>query len=244
MLGGETSGHILSLDRTTTGDGLVTALQVLAIMKRTGRSLAELAAGMEKLPQVLLNVRGRAPLRSGRRAGHLGRRAAHRAAPGGRGAHRAARLGHRSGDPRDGRRPGCRRGARLRRRAGAGGAKRRPRPEGVSLPARYGAARLAGRSRAGEACHATQTRCGQLEDARLARRERARWSRRSWRAPTHCGGVECVDLSAVRVSGGDRAAAARHGRASSARRTCAPRRRAPIPARCRRRCSRTSAAST
>jgi phosphoglucosamine mutase len=56
MLGGETSGHILLLDRTTTGDGLITALQVLGIMKQTGRSLAELAAGMEKLPQVLLNV--------------------------------------------------------------------------------------------------------------------------------------------------------------------------------------------
>jgi phosphoglucosamine mutase len=57
ILGGETSGHILSLDRTTTGDGLVTALRVLAIMKRTGRPLAELAAGMEKLPQALLAVR-------------------------------------------------------------------------------------------------------------------------------------------------------------------------------------------
>jgi phosphoglucosamine mutase len=56
MLGGETSGHILSLDRTTTGDGLITALEVLKIMKQTGCSLAELSAGMEKLPQVLLNV--------------------------------------------------------------------------------------------------------------------------------------------------------------------------------------------
>jgi phosphoglucosamine mutase len=56
VLGGETSGHILSLTHTTTGDGLVTALRVLAIMKRTGRPLADLAAGMEKLPQALLNV--------------------------------------------------------------------------------------------------------------------------------------------------------------------------------------------
>ena len=55
-IGGETSGHIVNLDCTTTGDGLVTALQVLAVMKQTGRSLAELAAGMQKLPQVLLNV--------------------------------------------------------------------------------------------------------------------------------------------------------------------------------------------
>ncbi len=57
MLGGETSGHILCLDKTTTGDGLVSALQVLAVMKQTGRSLAELAAGMRKFPQVLLNVK-------------------------------------------------------------------------------------------------------------------------------------------------------------------------------------------
>jgi phosphoglucosamine mutase len=56
MLGGEASGHILTLDHTTTGDGLITALQVLSIMKQTGCSLAELAAGMDKLPQVLLNV--------------------------------------------------------------------------------------------------------------------------------------------------------------------------------------------
>ena len=57
ILGGETSGHILCLDKTTTGDGLVSALQVLAVMKQTGRSLAELASGMQKFPQVLLNVK-------------------------------------------------------------------------------------------------------------------------------------------------------------------------------------------
>ena len=57
VLGGETSGHILCLDRTTTGDGLVAALQILAIMRQSGKSLAELAAGMTRLPQVLLNVK-------------------------------------------------------------------------------------------------------------------------------------------------------------------------------------------
>ncbi len=57
VLGGETSGHILCLDKTTTGDGLVSALQVLGIMKQTGRSLAELAAGMQKFPQVMINVK-------------------------------------------------------------------------------------------------------------------------------------------------------------------------------------------
>jgi phosphoglucosamine mutase len=57
ILGGETSGHVLCLNKTTTGDGLVIALQVLAVMKQTGASLAQLAAGMKRYPQVLLNVR-------------------------------------------------------------------------------------------------------------------------------------------------------------------------------------------
>jgi phosphoglucosamine mutase len=57
VLGGETSGHIICLDKTTTGDALVSGLQVLAIMRQTGQSLAELAAGMQKFPQVLLNVK-------------------------------------------------------------------------------------------------------------------------------------------------------------------------------------------
>lgn len=56
-LGGETSGHILCLDKTTTGDGMISALQVLAVMKSTGAGLAELCAPMPKYPQVLLNVR-------------------------------------------------------------------------------------------------------------------------------------------------------------------------------------------
>jgi phosphoglucosamine mutase len=55
-LGGETSGHILCLDVTTTGDGLISALQVLAVMKSSGAGLAELAAPMRRYPQVLLNV--------------------------------------------------------------------------------------------------------------------------------------------------------------------------------------------
>jgi phosphoglucosamine mutase len=56
-IGGETSGHILCLDRTTTGDALISALQVLDVMRRTGQSLAQLAAGMPVFPQVLINVR-------------------------------------------------------------------------------------------------------------------------------------------------------------------------------------------
>jgi phosphoglucosamine mutase len=56
ILGGETSGHLLCLDKTTTGDGLITALQVLAVIRETGKSLSELVAGMPHLPQILVNV--------------------------------------------------------------------------------------------------------------------------------------------------------------------------------------------
>ncbi|MEX2494630.1 MAG: phosphoglucosamine mutase [Woeseia sp.] len=56
-LGGETSGHMICLDQTTTGDGLVAALQVLAVMQESGRPLSELAAGMPKYPQRMVNVR-------------------------------------------------------------------------------------------------------------------------------------------------------------------------------------------
>jgi phosphoglucosamine mutase len=57
IIGGETSGHMIVLDQTTTGDGLITALQILAVMKRSGRKLSELVAGMPKFPQTMLNVR-------------------------------------------------------------------------------------------------------------------------------------------------------------------------------------------
>ncbi|MGD8383867.1 MAG: phosphoglucosamine mutase [Lysobacterales bacterium] len=55
-LGGETSGHLLCLDRTSTGDGIVSALQVLEIMVNEGRGLAELVAGVQRLPQTMINV--------------------------------------------------------------------------------------------------------------------------------------------------------------------------------------------
>jgi phosphoglucosamine mutase len=57
LLGGEGSGHLLVLDRHTTGDGLVSALQVLQACVRSGRSLGELMAGLSLFPQTLLNVR-------------------------------------------------------------------------------------------------------------------------------------------------------------------------------------------
>jgi len=56
-LGGEQSGHIIFLDRTTTGDGCVAALNVLAVMKKTGVKLSELNRIVEDVPQVLINVR-------------------------------------------------------------------------------------------------------------------------------------------------------------------------------------------
>jgi phosphoglucosamine mutase len=58
-LGGEQSGHMIFLDHNTTGDGVLSALQVLAIVQRSGRSLSELAQVMTSLPQVLVNVRVR-----------------------------------------------------------------------------------------------------------------------------------------------------------------------------------------
>jgi phosphoglucosamine mutase len=56
ILGGEQSGHIVFLAHATTGDGLVTALQLLRVMQTTGQPLSQLAAVLTKYPQVLLNV--------------------------------------------------------------------------------------------------------------------------------------------------------------------------------------------
>lgn len=57
ILGGESSGHIICLDRTTTGDGIISALQVMYAMFHSQRSLHELKSGMVKYPQSLVNVR-------------------------------------------------------------------------------------------------------------------------------------------------------------------------------------------
>ncbi len=56
-LGGEQSGHIIFLDNNTTGDGIISALQILSIMKQTGKPLSELAACMKTYPQILVNVK-------------------------------------------------------------------------------------------------------------------------------------------------------------------------------------------
>lgn len=57
VIGGEQSGHIIFLEHNTTGDGLVTALQLIATMRRNGRRLSELSRIMTKYPQTLVNVR-------------------------------------------------------------------------------------------------------------------------------------------------------------------------------------------
>jgi phosphoglucosamine mutase len=56
-LGGESSGHIICRDRITTGDGIISALQVMEVMRNTGQSLHELKQGMQKYPQCLINVK-------------------------------------------------------------------------------------------------------------------------------------------------------------------------------------------
>ena len=61
LLGGESSGHLICLDKTSTGDGIVSALQVLAAMRVLDKSLAELKSGMSKFPQSMINVRLRNP---------------------------------------------------------------------------------------------------------------------------------------------------------------------------------------
>jgi len=57
LLGGEGSGHLLALDKHTTGDGLISALQVLMATVRSKRSLAQLLGGVTLFPQTLINVR-------------------------------------------------------------------------------------------------------------------------------------------------------------------------------------------
>jgi len=56
-LGGEQSGHIIFLDHNTTGDGILTAIQVLTVLKESGKKASELASVMEQMPQVLVNAR-------------------------------------------------------------------------------------------------------------------------------------------------------------------------------------------
>lgn len=56
VVGGESSGHIICLDKTTTGDGCVAALDVISVIQATGRTLADLASEMPQFPQITINV--------------------------------------------------------------------------------------------------------------------------------------------------------------------------------------------
>ena len=57
VLGGESSGHIINLNKSTTGDGIISALQILEAMIKTGKTLHESKSGMEKYPQTLINIK-------------------------------------------------------------------------------------------------------------------------------------------------------------------------------------------
>ena len=75
MLGGEASGHLLCLDRASTGDGIVSALQVLEVLGRRGMSLRQALEGLGEVPQKTINVRygqRRQAGRSGERQGGAG----------------------------------------------------------------------------------------------------------------------------------------------------------------------------
>ena len=94
---------MLVLDKTTTGDGLISALQVLAVLQETGKPLSQLVAGMPKYPQTMINVRmeqrldpGASPVIKDAVALAEGETGRYRAC-------RPACLGHRAGNPRHGR---------------------------------------------------------------------------------------------------------------------------------------------
>ncbi len=86
ILGGEQSGHLVFLDYATTGDGILTALRLLAVMLRENKPLAELAGFMEDYPQVLINleVRKKQDLQSLRPARQALQEAERRLGPQGR----------------------------------------------------------------------------------------------------------------------------------------------------------------
>ena len=118
-VGGEQSGHVIFSDYSTTGDGLVSALQVLAVVHKLGKPVSEVCHRFDPLPQVLRNVRfnGGKPLENPSVAKAI---ADATARLGDRGTARHPPLGHRTGDPGHGRggRPGAGRFAGQRRLRG------------------------------------------------------------------------------------------------------------------------------
>ena len=130
VLGGEQSGHIVFFGHQTTGDGIITALQVLAVMQRTGRTLSKLAGGDDALSADPAQRADRATRRGGRRARD---RQGHRAGGGeaqGPGPGAGSPVGHRVQGAGHGRRqgPARDRGARARHRAGRDQGSRREIP--------------------------------------------------------------------------------------------------------------------
>ena len=125
MIGGESSGHLICLDRSTTGDGIVAALQVLHALAQSGRTLHEAKQGMSKFPQALRNVRIAKPIDLDSDCGLNDMVAAARAELGEDGRVLLRESGHRAPGSHHGRehlarrrRKACRpaRGRRLRRR--------------------------------------------------------------------------------------------------------------------------------
>ena len=133
-LGGEQSGHVIFMDHSTTGDGIITALMMLTLMVETGRPLSELRA-MHRVPQVMENVRvaARVPLAEMPDVQRTDRR--RRKALGRQRPPVGALLGHRDAGARDdrGRRPGRDRRARARDRRRDRPA-RRPRARPETMP--------------------------------------------------------------------------------------------------------------
>ena len=109
-LGGEQSGHVIMSDHATTGDGILTTLHVMERMATTGKSLAELASVMTRLPQVLLNVRDVDKSRADEDAVLAAAVAEEEAALGDRGRILLRPVGHRADRARDGRGAHPRRG--------------------------------------------------------------------------------------------------------------------------------------
>jgi phosphoglucosamine mutase len=106
--GGEQSGHVIYRDFATTGDGQLTAVQLLSLLRREGVKLSEMARIMKRYPQAMINVRvsPEGKLKFLHRPGRQGGRGDGQEGAGRGWAHRGAGVGHRAADPRDDRGPG------------------------------------------------------------------------------------------------------------------------------------------
>ena len=214
MLGGEASGHLLCLDKTTTGDGLIVALQVVAVMKATGKSLAELAAGMQRFPQQLINVRVAKRFDAAREPSVASRDHACRTCPWRARPRRTARLRNRAVDPRDGRRRGRAVGRAPRRGTRCGSPRR-------------GARRMSSRDRKPLVAGNWKMHGSRAEAARLVGELISRG--------VGVGEAGSHRLSAFRASRRSRRASSRAAASGSAARTSARKSPARTPARFRRR---------